>query len=59
MFLNYVLYFKFPIKKLCANKKKKLSFLFLVLYLRLLDFDKDFIMPPEENEMNDGRENQN
>ena len=39
--------------------KKKLGFHFLVLYLWFLDFDEDFTMPSEENEMNDGRENQN
>ena len=58
MFLDYVLYSKFPIKKLGANKKK-LGFLFSVLYLWFLDFDEDFTIPPEENEVNDGIENQN
>ena len=59
MFLDYVLYSKFPIKKLGADKKKKLGFSFSVLYLWFLDFDEDFTMPHEENEMKDGRENQN
>ena len=58
MFLDFVLYSKFLIKNLGADKKK-LSFLFSVLYLWFLDFDEDFTMPPEENEVNDGRENQN
>ena len=43
--------------KLGADKKK--GFPFSVLYLWFLDFDEDFTMPHEENEMNDGRENQN
>ena len=36
-------------------------FYILSLYLWFLDFDEDFsfTMPPEENEVNDGRENQN
>ena len=38
--------------------KKKLDFSFSVLYLCFLDFDEDFISP-KENEMTDGRENQN
>ena len=60
MFLDYVLYSKFPIKVLGADKKKKrLGFSFLVLYLWFLDFDEDFTMPPKENKVNDGRENQN
>ena len=46
-----------PIKKLGADKKK-LGFLFSVLYLWFLDFDEDFTMPPKENEINDGRPNQ-
>ena len=58
MFSDYVLYYKFSIKKLGADKKK-LGFPFLVLYLWFLDFDEDFTMPHKENEMNDGRENQN
>ena len=39
--------------------KKKLGFPFSVLYCDFLDFDEDFTMPLEENEVNDGRENQN
>ena len=58
MFLDYVLYSKFPTKKLGADKIK-LGFPFSFLYLWFLDFDKDFTMPPEENEVNDGKENQN
>ena len=59
MFLDYVLYSKFPIKKLSGDKKKSLIFSFSVLYLWFLDFDEDFTMPHGENEVNDGRENQN
>ena len=57
-FLDYILYSKFTIKKLDADKKK-LGFSFSVLYLWFLDFDEDFsfTMPPEENEVNDGRDN--
>ena len=59
MFLDYVFYSKFLIKKLADDWKKKLGFPFSVLYLWFLDFDEDFTMPPEENEVNDGLENQN
>ena len=58
MFLDYVLYSKFLIKKLYTDKKK-LGFSFSVLYLWFLDFNEDFTISLEENKMNDGRENQN
>ena len=57
MFLDYVLYYKFPIKKLDADKKEEVMFPFSVLYLWFLDFNEDFTIPPEENEVNDDREN--
>ena len=59
MFSDYVLYFNFPIKKLGADRKKKVKFSLSVLYLWFLDFDEDFTMPHEENEMSSGRKNQN
>ena len=49
MFLYYVLCFKFSIKKLRAGKKKRLDFLFSVLYLWFLDLDENFTMPLEVN----------
>ena len=51
MFLDCFLYSKFPIKKL--------DFHFSVVYLWFIGFDEDFSMPPKENKVNDGRENQN
>ena len=59
MFLDYVLYSKFPIKKLGTDKKKEFRFFFSVLYLCFLYFDENFTMSPKENKVNDGRENQN
>ena len=58
MFIDYVLYSKFSIKKLYTDKKK-LGFSFSILYLLFLNFNEDFIMPLEENKVNDGRKNQN
>ena len=51
MYLDYILYSKFPIKKL--------GFSFSVLYLWFLDFDENFTIPPKENKVNDSKENQN
>ena len=56
MFLDYILYSKFLIKKLYTDKKK-LGFSFSVLYLWFLDFNEDFTMSREENEVNNNREN--
>ena len=38
---------------------KKVRFFFFSFILWFLDFDEDFAMLLEENEVNDGRENQN